>query len=72
MARLQIGKSPMFTASYYGHLDVMKALIEAGDNVNQLDKVSTPIFSATVIQSHPYFHTYDTIVWVLIHAVYKV
>ena len=56
MARLQIGKSPMFTASYYGHLDVMKALIEAGDNVNQLDKVGTLIFSATVLHSHPYFH----------------
>ena len=36
---LQAGGSPLMWASYRGHLDVVKTLIEAGANVNQTDKV---------------------------------
>ena len=37
---LQDGKSPLKKASSKGHVDVVKALIEAGANVNQADKVN--------------------------------
>ena len=33
------GESPLWIASFYGHLEVVKTLIEAGANVNQADKV---------------------------------
>ena len=38
---LQDGLSPLHMASQEGHLDVVKALIEAGANINQANKVST-------------------------------
>ena len=38
---LQDGCSPLYIASFYGHLEVMKTLIEAGANINQANKVST-------------------------------
>ena len=38
---LQNGQSPLYTASFNGHLDVVKTLIEAGANVNQGDKVGS-------------------------------
>ena len=38
---LQDGWSPLLIASFYGHLDVVKTLIEAGANINQANKVST-------------------------------
>ena len=36
---LQNGRSPLFTASGHGHLDVVKTLLEAGANINQVNKV---------------------------------
>ena len=36
---LQGGWSPLYTASRYGHLDVVKTLLEAGANINQATKV---------------------------------
>ena len=39
-------------ASWKGHLDVVKTLIEAGANIHQADKVS---------QLHTYLHVYDII-----------
>ena len=36
---LQYGWSPLIAASYGGHLDVVKTLIEAGANVNHTSKV---------------------------------
>ena len=36
---LQDGWSPLYAASYNGHLDIVKTLIEAGANVNQATKV---------------------------------
>ena len=36
---LQDCKSPLYLASYTGHLDIVKTLIESGDNVNLADKV---------------------------------
>ena len=36
---LQDGYSPLMGASYGGHLDVVKTLIEAGANVNQTSEV---------------------------------
>ena len=39
---LQKGMSPLFVASFRGHLEVVKALIEAGANVNQADEVGEP------------------------------
>ena len=40
---LQDGRSPLHMASQEGHLDVVKTLIEAGANINQVTKVSTHI-----------------------------
>ena len=39
---LQDGESPLLAASFNGHPDVVKTLIEAGANVNQTDKVCIP------------------------------
>ena len=36
---LQDGWSSLYTASFKGHLDIVKTLIEAGANVNQAIKV---------------------------------
>ena len=36
---LQNGWSPLFTASLNVHLDVVKTLLEAGANINQVNKV---------------------------------
>ena len=36
---LQYGCSPVFAASFNGHLDVMKTLFEVGANINQANKV---------------------------------
>ena len=52
----------MYTASCYGHLEVVKTLIEAGANVNQRNEVST---------CHTHLHVYDIIACMLIHG-YKV
>ena len=37
----QDGGSPLWTACFNGHFDVVRTLIEAGANVNQADKVSS-------------------------------
>ena len=44
---LQNGRSPLINASYYGHLDVVITLIEAGANVNHTDKVG--IYTCTLM-----------------------
>ena len=36
---LQGGSSPLYKASYKGHLDIVKTLIKGGANVNQATKV---------------------------------
>ena len=36
---LQDGWSPLYTASCYGHFDVVKTLLKAGANINQAMKV---------------------------------
>ena len=36
---LQDDRTPLFTASFNGHLDVVKALIEGGAEVNQANTV---------------------------------
>ena len=38
---LQEDQSPLFMASFYGHLDIVKSLIEVGANVNHATKVHT-------------------------------
>ena len=38
---LQIGCSPLCGASFGGHLDVVKTLLEAGANINQASNVGT-------------------------------
>ena len=40
---LQHGRSPLYTSSFNGHLDVVKILIEAKADINQATKVSTHI-----------------------------
>ena len=46
---LQDGWSPLHKASYKGHLDIVKTLIEAGANVNQAaNKVHHVAFSVIV------------------------
>ena len=42
---LQDGRSPLHAASFKGHLDVVKTLIEAEANVNSDTKVGTHILS---------------------------
>ena len=49
---LQNGWSLLKTSSFKGHLDVVKALIKAGANINLADKVSTHIFQYTYFQCH--------------------
>ena len=39
MAFVLQGRSPLLTASWSGHLSIVKTLIEAGSTVNQADKV---------------------------------
>ena len=36
---LQYGCTLLYTASWKGHLDVVKTLLEAGANINHADKV---------------------------------
>ena len=38
---LQYGWSPLNAASFSGHLDVVKTLLEAGANINQANNVGT-------------------------------
>ena len=38
---LQNGWSPLHVASFYGHLDIVRALTEAGANISQATKVGT-------------------------------
>ena len=38
---LQNGWSPLHTASFNGHLDIMRELIEAGVSISQTNKVGT-------------------------------
>ena len=53
---LQNGRSPLYTSSCNGHLDVVKALIKAGADINQADKVSAHICSVIIIHSHMFTH----------------
>ena len=50
---LQDGWIPLHMASRQGHLDVVKTLIEAGANINQVDEVSTHTYT-----SKPVINTY--------------
>ena len=38
---LQYGWSSLHVASFNGHLDIVRALVEAGANISQVDKVGT-------------------------------
>ena len=38
---LQNGSSPLHIASFNGHLDVVRTLIEAGANISQVNTVGT-------------------------------
>ena len=38
---LQDGWSPLHTSSFNGHLDIVRALIEAGANISQATRVGT-------------------------------
>ena len=49
---LQDGRSPLYASSSRGHLEIVKTLIEAGANINQVNKVSTHICIVIVIHSH--------------------
>ena len=44
--------SPLKASIFNGHLDVVKALIKAGANINQANKVSTHFCSVIIIHSH--------------------
>ena len=47
---LQNGWSPLYRASLNGHLDIVRALIEAGANISQANKVgSVPCKSKSVL-----------------------
>ena len=40
---LQVGRRPLYIASFNGHLDVVKTLLEAGANIHQTNKVGRTI-----------------------------
>ena len=40
------GQGPLWIASFYGHLNVVKKLLAGGANVNQTDKVGNTYLSA--------------------------
>ena len=50
---LQDGRSPLLIASSEGHLDIVKTFIEAGANVNEVNKVR--IYDLIIFE-----HTYCT------------
>ena len=52
---LQDGQSPLYVASGCGHLQVVKALLDAGANVNQGEKVGILHDDFSVIA---HFHVY--------------
>ena len=49
---LQYGRSPLYQASYDGHLQVVKTLTAAGANVNKANKVGT----LNVLCNNTYVH----------------
>ena len=57
---LQYGRSPLYRASYDGHHQVVKTLIEAGANTNKANQVSalksflSMLYFYTPIQIHMY------------------
>ena len=50
---LQNGWSPLYIASFNGHLDVVKTLIEAGASVNQTNKVVSKARRRTEYGTYP-------------------
>ena len=48
---LQDGRSPLHAASFKGHLEIVKTLIEAKANVNSTTKVGIHIFCIIVMHS---------------------
>ena len=48
---LQDGKSPLHAASFKGHLEIVKTLIEAKANVNSTTKIGIHIFCIIVMHS---------------------
>ena len=51
---LQDGQGALYAASLYGHLEIVKTLIDSGAEVNQCDNVGTFIFSVIAMHSHTY------------------
>ena len=49
---LQDGWSPLYIASFNGHLDVVKTLMEAGANINQANKVRVLVSRYTCVNVH--------------------
>lgn len=40
----QNGRSPLYTAARSGHMEIVKLLIEAGANINQVNAVSYDLY----------------------------
>ena len=65
---LQDGRSPLYTASFNGHLDVVKTLMEAGANINQANKVHVHVGRHTCVIVHAkHVHVHHTSI---VHTVF--
>ena len=63
---LQDGWSPLYAASCNGHLDVVKTLLEAGANINQVNKVGGHVCIQYHCKHIRYMYLYDSLLMYLI------
>ena len=58
---LQDGCSPLYAASCNGHLDVVKTLLEAGANIDQVNKVGGHVCIQYHYKHVRYMDVYDSL-----------
>ena len=63
---LQNGCSPLYAASCNGHLDVVETLLEAGANINQVNKVGGHVCIQYHCKHVQYMDVYDSLLMPLL------